>query len=121
MRAPPQVLQGLQEGAPCTLLLQRRGVLLLHLRDLSEGDRLRLEASVAGAPAGAPASDPTLGDGQLLRELLRGGGHEVGWEKGEARGAENHLTHRGHHWKRERRLEKVQGEAPQPPPPAEER
>lgn len=72
LRAPPQVLQGLQEGTARPLLLQGRGTLLFYLCDLSEGDRLGFEASLASSAGAALAPRRALGDGQLLGELLHG-------------------------------------------------
>lgn len=96
LRAPPQVLQGLQEGPARPLLLQRRGTLLLHLRDLSEGHRLRFEAGLARSAGAALAPRWAFGDGQLLGELLHGRGHEVGRQDVEAGGLHDHLTHSSH-------------------------
>lgn len=94
--APPQVLQRLQEGASCPLLLQRRGALLLYLGDLGEGDGLRLEAGLAGPTGAALAPGGALGDGQLLGELLHGRGQQVGRQDVKARGLRGHLTHSSH-------------------------
>lgn len=76
--APPQVLQRLQEGPPCPLLLQGRGTFFFYLCYLGEGDRLRLEASLASSAGAALAPCWALGDRQLLGELLHGRGHDVG-------------------------------------------
>ena len=96
LRAPPQVLQGLKEGAPCPLLLQGRGTLFFYLCNLSEGDRLCFEASLPRSAWAALASRRSLWDRQLLWELLHGWGHKVGWQDVEARGLHNHLTHSSH-------------------------
>lgn len=98
--APPQVLQGLQEGTPCPLLLQGRGALFFYLCNLSEGDGLRFEAGLTRSAGAALASRRALGDRQLLGELLHGWGHEVGRQDVEARGLHNHLTHSSHWWNR---------------------
>lgn len=94
--APPQVLQGLQEGAACPLLLQGRGAFFFYLCDLRKGDRLCFEASLTGSAGAALASCWALGDGQLLGELLHSRGHKVCWQDVEARGLHNHLTHGSH-------------------------
>lgn len=70
--APPQVLQGLQEGATRPLLLQWRGALFLHLCDLSKGYRLCFESSLTGSAGAALAPGRALWDRQLLGELLHG-------------------------------------------------
>lgn len=99
--APPEVLQGLQEGTTCPLLLERRGALLLHLCDFGKGDRLGLEASLAGPAGAASALRRALGDRQLLGELLHGRGHKVSWQDVEAGRLHGHLTHSSHRWKLE--------------------
>lgn len=68
--APPQVLQGLQEGATRPLLLQWRGAFLLHLCNLGEGDRLCFESSLTWSAGAALAPGWALRDRQLLGELL---------------------------------------------------
>lgn len=78
LRAPPQVLQRLEEGATGPFLLQRRRALLLHLCNLSECHRLRFETGLTGPPGPTPPLGWDFGDGQLLGELLHGRGHEVG-------------------------------------------
>lgn len=70
--APPQVLQGLQEGPACSLLLQGRGTFFFYLCNLSESDGLCFEAGLASAAGAALASGGAFRDGQLLRELLHG-------------------------------------------------
>lgn len=72
LRAPPQVLQGLQEGATCSLLLQGGGTLFLYLCYLSKGDGLCFEASLARSAGAALAPCWALGDRQLLGKLLHG-------------------------------------------------
>lgn len=96
LRAPPQVLQRLQEGTACPLLLQGRGTLFLYLCDLSKGDRLCFEAGLARSAGAALAPRWALGDGQLLGELLHGRGHKVGRQNVEAGGLHDHLTHSSH-------------------------
>lgn len=96
LRAPPQVLQRLQEGAACPLLLQGRRTFLFYLCDLSEGDRLGFEAGLSRSPGAALPSGWAFGDRQLLGELLHGRGHKVSWEDVEARGLHNHLTYSSH-------------------------
>lgn len=76
--APPEVLQRLKEGAFGPFFLQSRPSLLFHLRDLSEGHRLRLKARLPGSARPALSSGGRFGDGQLLRELLHHRGQEVG-------------------------------------------
>lgn len=94
--APPQILQGLQEGTTCPLLLQGWGTLFFYLCDLSKSDRLCFEASLARSAGAALASCWALGDRQLLGKLLHGWGHKVSWQDMEARGLHNHLTHSSH-------------------------
>lgn len=95
--APSQVLQGLQEGAACPLLLQWRGTFLLHLCDLRKCDRLRFEASLPWPAGAALAPGRPLGHRHLLGELLSGRGQEVRrQEVVEARGLHGHRTHSSH-------------------------
>lgn len=79
LRAPPQVLQGLQERATGPFLLQGRGTFFFHLCDLSEGDWLRFEASLSRSAGSALAPRRALGDRQLLGELFHCRSHQVGW------------------------------------------
>lgn len=76
--APTQVLQGLQKGAACSLLFQWGGTLLFYLSDLSKGDWLGFEAGLPRSAGATLALRRTLGDGQLLGELLGSSGHQLG-------------------------------------------
>lgn len=102
--APSQILQGLQEGAPCSLLLQGRGTLLLHLCDFGEGDGLGLESGFAGSAGATAAAGGPLRHGQLLGELLHGGGQQVCGQHGEAH--HFHLTG-SHVWRSRRGVRRV--------------
>lgn len=94
--APPQVLQWLQEGAPCPFLLQGWGTFFFYLLDLSKGDRLCFEASLARSTGAALAPCRALWDRQLLGKLLHSWRHKVSWQDMEARGLHNHLTYSSH-------------------------
>lgn len=94
--APPQILQGLQEGTSCPFLLQGWGTFLFYLCNLSKGDRLCFEASLTRSAGAALAPCWALGDRQLLGELLHSRGHKVGRQDVEARRLHNHLTHSSH-------------------------
>lgn len=96
LRASPQVLQGLKEGATCPLLLQGWGTFFFYFCNLSKGDRLCFEASFTRSAGATLAPCWGLGDGQLLGELLHGWGHEVGRQDVEAGGLDNHLTYSSH-------------------------
>lgn len=96
LSAPPQVLQGLQEGATCPLLLQGWGAFFFYLCYLSKGDRLCFEASLTRSAGAALAPCRALGDRQLLGELLHSWSHKVSRQDVEASGLHNHLTHCSH-------------------------
>lgn len=96
LRAPPEVLQGLQKGAACPLFLKGGGPFFFYLCDLGEGDGLCFEASLPRATGAALALCWDLWDRQLLGELLHSRGHQVSWQDVKAGGFHCHLTHSSH-------------------------